>query len=344
MQVARALQLVMRMGRSYNDAMRILFVSATRIGDAVLSTGLLGHLTEAHPGARITIACGPAAAELFEAMPGLDHVIVLEKMVASLHWLRLWGLTVGKFWDMVVDLRSAPLTYLLAAKKQFHMHKHRHSGHRIRQLAGVMRLEDNPPLPRLWTAPKHDELAIQLIPDGEPVLAIGPVANWRAKTWRAGNFAELCRRVTAPDGLLPFGRIALFGAPEERPEAMNLIESIPPQQRIDLIGRIGLLDIHACLKRCAYYVGNDSGLTHIAAASGVPTLGLFGPSREELYGPCGKLAASVRTSESFDDIHPDHFNHKISDTLMDGLSVDHALEALSALAAKSRGRQLELFG
>ena len=88
MQVARALQLVMRMGRSYNDAMRILFVSATRIGDAVLSTGLLGHLTEVHPGARITVACGPAAAELFEAMPSLDRVIVLEKMVASLHWLR----------------------------------------------------------------------------------------------------------------------------------------------------------------------------------------------------------------------------------------------------------------
>ena len=42
--------------------MRILFITATRIGDAVLSTGLLDHLAERYPHARITLACGPAAA------------------------------------------------------------------------------------------------------------------------------------------------------------------------------------------------------------------------------------------------------------------------------------------
>ncbi|MBT6093648.1 MAG: glycosyltransferase family 9 protein [Rhodospirillaceae bacterium] len=317
--------------------MRILFVSATRIGDAVLSTGLLGHLVESHPGARITVACGPAAAELFETVPGLERVIVMEKMVASLHWLRLWASSVTRFWDLVVDLRSAPLTYLLAAKRQAHMHKHKHHGHRIRQLAGVLGLQDNPPLPRLWSDDIHDQKAVQLIPEGPPVLAIGPTANWRAKTWRAENFAELCERVTGADGLLPGGRIALFGAPEERPEAIGLIESIPAEQRIDLLGQVGLLDIHACLKRCAFYVGNDSGLMHIAAAAGVPTLGLFGPSREELYGPCGALSDSVRTPQSFDDIHPDGFDHRTSDSLMDGLGVERVYDALAALAERAKG-------
>jgi len=317
--------------------MRILFVSATRIGDAVLSTGLLGHLVETYPGARITIACGPAAAELFDTVPGLERVIVLEKMVASLHWLRLWALSVGKCWDLVVDLRSAPLTYLVPAKRQVHLHKHRHPGHRIRQLAGVMDLQDDPPLPRLWSSADHDARARSLIPDGTPVLAIGPTANWRAKTWRPERFAALCQRVTATDGLLPGGRIALFGAPEERPEAIGLIESIPAERCIDLVGKADLLDIHAALKRCAFYVGNDSGLMHIAAAAGVPTLGLFGPSREELYGPCGPLSASVRTTQSFADIHPDDFNHRTSDSLMDGLSVDQVYDALSALAERARG-------
>ena len=49
--------------------MHILFVTATRIGDAVLSTGLLTHLIERHPHARLTIAAGPVAAPLFEAVP-----------------------------------------------------------------------------------------------------------------------------------------------------------------------------------------------------------------------------------------------------------------------------------
>ena len=133
----------MRYGQSYNDVMRILFVTATRVGDAVLSTGILRHLTDAHPNAQITIACGPVAAELFEAVPGIERIIVLEKMVASLHWLRLWALSAGKLWDIVVDLRSAPLTYLLAAKKQYHLYKHRHEGHRVRQMAGVWGLMIN---------------------------------------------------------------------------------------------------------------------------------------------------------------------------------------------------------
>src|SRR2546429_164250 len=50
--------------------MHILFVTATRIGDAVLSTGLLSHLVARYPDARLTIAAGPLAAPLFEAVPG----------------------------------------------------------------------------------------------------------------------------------------------------------------------------------------------------------------------------------------------------------------------------------
>ena len=50
--------------------MRILFVTSNRLGDAVLSTGLLDHLLRTHPDARITIVCGAVAAGIFERMPG----------------------------------------------------------------------------------------------------------------------------------------------------------------------------------------------------------------------------------------------------------------------------------
>ena len=65
--------------------MHILFVTATRIGDAVLSTGLLSHLIERHPQVRLTIAAGPLAAPLFEAVPGLEQIVVVEKRRWSLH-------------------------------------------------------------------------------------------------------------------------------------------------------------------------------------------------------------------------------------------------------------------
>lgn len=308
--------------------MRILFITSTRVGDAVLSTGVLRHLIESHPGARITVACGPAAAPLFEAVPGLERLIVLDKMLMSLHWLRMWGLCVGTFWGMVVDLRNAPLSYLLAARRHRHLHRTKTAGHRLLQTAAVVGLGEAPPSPGLWTLPSHEQRARKLIADGPPVLAIGPTANWRAKTWPAERFAELCRRVTAADGLLPGGRVALFGRADERPDVLALIEAIPEDRRIDLIGAIGLLDIYACLRRSALYVGNDSGLMHMAAAAGIPTLGLFGPSKEENYAPWGPLCATVRTDKGFHEIHPEGWDHRTSESLMAGLTVERVEAAL----------------
>src|SRR5579884_3321865 len=109
--------------------MRILFVTATRIGDAVLSTGLLSHLVERFPGARLTIAAGPAAAPLFEAVPGLERLIVVEKRPHGLHWPRLYREVAGRRWDIVVDLRGSAIAWLLrsgerrvAAKGAAHEH------------------------------------------------------------------------------------------------------------------------------------------------------------------------------------------------------------------------------
>src|SRR5665213_2117896 len=80
--------------------MDILFVTATRIGDAMLSTGLLSYLTERHAGARLTIAAGPVAAPLFAAVPKLERLIVMRKRPFALHWLGLYGAVVGRRWDL----------------------------------------------------------------------------------------------------------------------------------------------------------------------------------------------------------------------------------------------------
>lgn len=307
--------------------MRILFITATRIGDAILSTGLLDHLVRTYPEARITVVCGPAAAGLFEAAPNIERLIVMDKMVFSLHWLRMWVLCLGKIWNMVIDLRNAPLSYVLPSLKQRHLGKVTDDRHRILTLSRVLELENNPPPPKLVCSETHRILARDLVPDGSPVLAIGPTANWAAKTWSPDNFAKLTERFAAKDGLLPGCRIALFGRDDERPQAIGLIEAIPEERRIDLIGRLRLAEVYACLQRCTFYVGNDSGLMHLASAAGIPTLGLFGPSKELLYGPWGDHCASVRTPEGFDDIHPDGFNHKTSGSLMDTLSVDRVENA-----------------
>ena len=62
---------------------------------------------------------------------------------------------------------------------------------------------------------------------------------------------------------------------------------------VDLAGRLTLPEAAGCLRRCAVFVGNDSGLMHLAAAAGAPTLGLFGPTPASEYAPAGPRAAAV---------------------------------------------------
>jgi ADP-heptose:LPS heptosyltransferase len=305
--------------------MDILFITATRIGDAVLSTGLLAYLIERYRPARLTIASGPLPAPLFTEVPGLERIVVVDKRPFSLHWLALYAAVAGRRWDLVVDLRGSAVAWLLRAGQRKVMAKGDPREHRVRQLGRLFDL-DLPPSPRLWTAPPHERAAARLVPAGGPVLAIGPAANWRGKEWRANRFAELARRLIAADGVLPGARIAVLAAGHERGQASPLLEALADDRRIDLVGRLDLPTAAAVLRRCTLFIGNDTGLMHIAAAAGTPTLGLFGPSPAEQYAPWGPHAAYVRSTQSPAAMFGPGFDHRATDTLMDGLSVD-AVEA-----------------
>ena len=115
---------------------RILFITATRIGDAVLSTGLVDHLLHVHPDARFTVACGPVAEGVFEHMPNRDRTLVVDKRRYDRHWLTLWTQTVTTLWDFAVDLRGSALTLLIPARRRAIMRGGRRPGHRLTHLAG----------------------------------------------------------------------------------------------------------------------------------------------------------------------------------------------------------------
>jgi heptosyltransferase-3 len=315
--------------------MHILFVTATRIGDAVLSTGLLSYLIERHPGARLTIAAGPVAAPLFETVPGLQRLAVIQKRPWSMHWVPFYAAVARQRWDIVVDLRGSALAWLLRAGSRNVMAKGDAREHRVQQLGRLFAL-DPPPCPRLWTAPHHERRARALIPPGGPVLAIGPAANWRGKQWRPERFTELAWRLTATRGVLPGARIAVLAAAHERAQAEPLLAAIPERRRIDLVGKLDLLTAAAVVRRCVLFIGNDTGLMHIVAAVGTPTLGLFGPSPIAQYAPWGSRTAVVRTADPPETMFPPGFDHRTTETLMDSLSVD-AVEAAARRLWQSCG-------
>jgi heptosyltransferase III len=295
--------------------MRILFITSSRIGDAVLSTGLLDHLLRVHPEARFTIAAGPVAEGVFTRMPRLERLILFNKRRGGLHWFLLWSTCVGTVWDLVVDTRSAALAWFLRTRGR--AVKRERGGHKTMQLAAALGLT-SPPLPVAWTAPEDRARAATLLPLGAPVLALGPTANWGGKIWPPNRFVSLARALL--NGPLVGARVAVLAGPgeEERALAAPVLESLP--QAIDLVGQLSLPEAAACLARAALFVGNDSGLMHLAAAAGAPTLGLFGPTSAAEYAPAGRSTA-VAAARS----------QRIGD-----LSVEDALSAAAELLTRQR--------
>ena len=294
--------------------MRILFVTSSRIGDAVLSTGLLDHLLHVYPEARFTVAAGPVTEGVFARMPRLERLILFDKRRGGLHWPLLWATCAGTVWDLVVDIRASTLSWFLRARRR--AVKRERGGHKTMQLAAMLGLT-SAPLPVAWTAPEDRARAATLLPPGSPVLALGPTANWGGKIWPPDRFVSLARALLA--GPLAGANVAVLAGPgeEERALAAPVLESLP--DAIDLVGRLTLPEAAACLARAALFVGNDSGLMQLAAAAGAPTLGLFGPTSAAEYAPAGRCTAvAVARSPRIED-----------------LSVEDALLAASGLLARA---------
>ncbi|MBL8643901.1 MAG: glycosyltransferase family 9 protein [Rhodospirillaceae bacterium] len=266
--------------------MKILFITWTRIGDAVLSTGLLHELLRRHPEAEITVVCGPLAQTLFANVPGLSRVIALSKKRFNLHWLTLWREVAGTRWDLVVDLRRSLTSYFIRAKSRRILGPTDTTQHRVAWLPQLLGI--NAPLdPHLWISEAQDEIAARLVPGGAKVLAIAPIAARPEKTWPDANFAGLVRALLADGAPCAGWRVLLAAGPGEEAQFPQLLAAIPDRQRILMTDQPDLLVVAASLRRCTLYIGNDSGLTHLAAATGMPALALFGPTNPAHFGPWG---------------------------------------------------------
>ncbi len=114
---------------------------------------------------------------------------------------------------------------------------------------------------------------------GDPVLAIHPGSGSPAKNWSPENFAMIADRAGEQAGILLISGPAQDGVGEVR-RAMKKARPLVAQN-------LSLLQLAALLKRSTAYLGNDSGITHLAAALGLPTLAIFGPTDPAIWGPRG---------------------------------------------------------
>jgi ADP-heptose:LPS heptosyltransferase len=310
----------------------ILFVTATRIGDAVLSTAVLRHILDRYDRPRLTIAAGPLAAPLFACVPGLERLITVTKRRHALHWLDLWREVGMGRRDLVIDLRGSGLAWLLRTRHRRVIGSGEPDRLWVAQLGAWLGAAPMP-LPKLWWSAAHEAAARRYIPAEGPVLALGPATDWRGKEWPAARFAELVRRLTAPGAALARASVAIFATARERQRVAPVLAAAAAHGRsCEVIGEPDLLTVAAALARTSLFIGNDSGLMHMAAAVGVPTLGLFGPTSARRYAPAGPHCAWVQTDTPYEALAAGHVSEPATaPCLMETLSVDKVEAAAQSL-------------
>lgn len=282
---------------------RILFIAPTRIGDAVLASALLRHIEATHPQAKVTIVTSELSAPLYEAYPLLERLIRLQKKPYSGHWFDLLKQVIGTRWLAVWDMRGSATPYILRTR---HRHSFRGSDTpmpKVEQYAAQLKT-GKLPYPVLWTNEHHRADALATLPDGAKYLALAPTANFAGKEWPMDDYIALAKQLLSENGPCSDWRPVIISAAHERPRAVRLVEALNAHRPIDLThGALPLLSVYACMQRSHGFIGNDSGLMHMAAAAGIPTMGLFGITPAAIYGPYGlRTRAVVEPSKQLENL------------------------------------------
>ena len=318
----------------------ILFITATRIGDAVLASGLIKRLHDEIPNGAFTIVAGPDAAPLFADVPNLERVIVFAKSRSGGHWFDLWRQVRHTRWGLIVDLRGSGISSFLNTRRRAIHRKSTQPIHKVVEAARTLRIEDEPAPPYLFTSPDVEAYADELTAGQGPILAMAPAANWIGKTWPVERFSQVAMRLLREHGPLQGGRLMVLGGPGDEKLTRSL-RDVAQHRFIDLVGKVDLLTAYACLKRARIFIGADSGAMHLAAASGCPTIGLFGPSDERLYAPWGEHARVVRGPRSFEQIRAVDPSFSQALCHMMDLPVDQVVAAAKDLLKATESREAQ---
>ncbi len=299
---------------------RILVIKLADIGDVLTATPALRALRATFPHARISLLTTPQcrglvlraglvdeeylfAKQRFDSPAGLAHPEAAAELAGVIRWLRQ-----GRFdaalllHHLTTGFGAAKYRALLAAtgapvragfdngRGDFLTHRVTDAGfgerHEVEYCAEVVALLGAPldtgPLVFRLTDVDHAAAAGLLAPlDAAPAVAVHPGSGGfsPARRWPVERFGAVATTLAAAGA-----RVVVLGGPEERALG-QAVAAAAGKGTLDLTGRTSLSVLGAVLQRCRAFVGNDSGVTHIAAAVGTPVVAVFGPSNHRAWGP-----------------------------------------------------------
>jgi len=269
---------------------KILFITLSNIGDAILTTPTLEALHLKFPKAIIDIVGDARSRILFKHCPYLGQFYEKNKQLGWLGTLSLLKKIRQTHYDLAVDLRSDGLLYFIVAHKKIFKRSNQSTLtlHSVeKHFCAIKNIVNHKiPAPRIWLSDEERSEAIKIIHryKSKNILAIGLGANSSRKIWPVPNFLELTKELKKY-----FDVILLLGNQQDAERSSEFIKAYSGEV-IDCAGNYNLLETSALLEKSKFFVGNDSGLGHIASAVGIPSFTVFGVGEPNRYRPWGEDA------------------------------------------------------
>ena len=294
---------------------RLLFIRLRSLGDVILSTPLYTALKIWRPDLQLSVLVETPYDEVLKGNPALSSILAMPAKIYSWQQFNL-----NERWKMLLKIRrehfdccinlhggstSAWITLMSRARHRVGLHDFRNAfcynnrikvpkftsethWHSVRyQMEWLYQLglpeTPIPPL-QLFPDPKSkSKINARLKQAGlfphQPYCAIQPSSRFYTKEWTESGFAEIIDHLQERFGY----STALVGDAKETSK-LRRIASLCRTSPITL-GELSILDLIWVLKQAKMYIGNDCGPTHLAAALGLPTIVLFGPSDSTVWYP-----------------------------------------------------------
>ncbi len=279
---------------------KILLIKPRGIGDIVLSTIILDDLKKTFPSAEIHYLTETFAKDALANNPLVSKVHTMGKTEFV---LKVAARLRKEKYDMIIDLwsnpRSAQITFLTHAKYRVGFSyrgrkyaynilgtsekgEHHAAEHNL-ELLKALGIEITSKRIHFYVSEEDNDWAKQFIrtnlPFGKKIVGIIPSGGWPSKRCDASKWVEICNAIKEKYDVI----FLILWGPGDEADAEFIKNNLGHEAVLTPEIKIGMLS--ALIKNCDLVIANDSGPMHIAAALGVPTLGIFGPTNPKAHGP-----------------------------------------------------------
>jgi ADP-heptose:LPS heptosyltransferase len=267
---------------------KILVIRGGAIGDFILTLPALAALRQHFPEAIVEVLGYPHIVHLAVAGGLVDDVKAIEaRGLASFfarggtldpalaEYFSTFNLIISYLYDpdliFETNVRACTDSQFIAGPHRPPENSEIHAAVTFLKPLQRLAIFDADPVPRL-------PIALKRAPD--TWLALHPGSGSESKNWPEARWLDLMERLMAQTNW----QFLMIGGEAEGDRLEQLASAFSPE-RVQLARGLTLVEVAQMLTQCSFYIGHDSGISHLAAALGLPGLVLWGPSKRSVWGP-----------------------------------------------------------